>query len=194
MLARFTIRKTDFVASRLAAWVSTAINHNAKMKNSDGLNSYAAHRRPGNLRCLAKTCLITLCVIGCLGLSALAVNRGSWIVRTSIAERKDPAPARAAQTPTPLQLEYITLLPSGCEPAIITRPQGQFVLIVDNYSGYQQPLSLRLDRVAGNRLREAALPAKKRKWRELVDLPPGTYRLTEANNPQWDCQITITAR
>jgi len=43
-------------------------------------------------------------------------------------------------------------------------------------------------------LREVALPVKKRKWHELIDLTPGNYKLTESNNPQWVCQITITAR
>jgi hypothetical protein len=63
-----------------------------------------------------------------------------------------------------------------------------------NRSGLQDDLTFRLDRVGGNRLHEARLPKGRLGWRQLVDLPPGRYAVTEADHPDWVCSVTITAQ
>jgi hypothetical protein len=101
-------------------------------------------------------------------------------------------PHSASQGPAArLEGELVTAHPHGFEPNQIRRPSGKFLLAVDNRSGLSE-LILRLDHVAGARLREVQVPMKKLDWRDLVDLPPGTYRLTEANHSDWSCEITIT--
>lgn len=101
--------------------------------------------------------------------------------------------AQGKPTPAPLQAEVITIRHFGFEPAQITRPQKGFLLILTNFSGYEN-LALRLDRVAGERLREVLLPRNQLHWDEVLDLLPGNYVLTEAAHPGWICRITITAR
>jgi hypothetical protein len=94
---------------------------------------------------------------------------------------------------TKLEVELVTLEPHGFEPAETTRPQGRFVLGIDNRSGLED-IQLRLERVDGGRV--PVLNARKRRlsWREEVDLPPGRYVIREANQREWNCLITITSR
>jgi hypothetical protein len=105
-----------------------------------------------------------------------------------------PAPHTGQSSPAPARVEVqvITVRPRGFEPSNITRPAGIFLLAVDNRSGLDE-LLLRLDREAGNRVHEQRVPRKKLDWRGAFDLTPGHYVLTEANNPDWVCHITITA-
>jgi hypothetical protein len=90
------------------------------------------------------------------------------------------------------EAEIITIRPNGFEPSEITRPKGRFILAVDNRSGVEE-VTLRLDRETGNREREVRVHRKKLDWREVFDLNPGRYTLTEANHPNWVCHITIGA-
>jgi len=91
-------------------------------------------------------------------------------------------------------MESITLTPRGFEPSAIIRPPGAFYIAIDNRSGLQDELTFRLDLVDGRRLRESRLPEGHLEWRQLVDLPPGRYVVTEANHPDWVCFVTITAQ
>jgi len=138
--------------------------------------------------------LTSLVVTGLMALSAVVfaaatVSNWAWFPKTTQAERQ------LAATPTlpRLEAELITLTPRGFEPSQITRPQGQFLLAVDNRSGLYE-VTFRLDRETGNRLHEMSLPTGMLKWRNLVNLPPGNYLLTEARDPQKSCRITITPR
>jgi len=90
-----------------------------------------------------------------------------------------------------IETELITLYQSGFEPREITRPQGPFILGVDNRTGLDG-VELQLNRAGGTRVN--ALQTRKRKisWRDIVDLAPGHYVVSEVNHPEWSCQITIT--
>ena len=46
--------------------------------------------------------------------------------------------AQGQSPQTPLQAELITVTPAGFEPAEITRPQGRFLLAIDNRSGLDE--------------------------------------------------------
>ena len=93
--------------------------------------------------------------------------------------------------PGRFEIEVITIRPAGFEPQEITRPKGPFGLAVENRTGLENVI-LRLDREGGGRLQERQVTRKELNWKQRVNLPPGTYTLTEANNPDWVCRITIT--
>jgi hypothetical protein len=90
-----------------------------------------------------------------------------------------------------IETELVTLYATGFEPLEITRPQGAFILGVDNRTGLEN-IELRLDRDSGGRV--GALQDRKRRlsWRDLIELGPGRYVLSEANHPEWSCIIVIT--
>jgi hypothetical protein len=110
-------------------------------------------------------------------------------------ENSDGQQASAQNVPIPVRFEaeLITLRPQGFEPAEITRPKGTVLLVVENRTGLDT-VNLRLDREVGGRLREVALSRRRAIWRDLNDLIPGQYVLTEATHPNWTCRITITAQ
>ena len=93
--------------------------------------------------------------------------------------------------PDRVEAEVITILPTGFQPSEITRSRGQFLILVDNQSGFDD-LTLRLNKVTGQRLRELKQTMKEKVMKQLEDLPPGEYQLTAAEHPDWVCRITIT--
>ena len=115
-----------------------------------------------------------------------------------------PKDARAVPTNTPsksdqnekagmiVETELIALTPTGFEPAEVTRPAGEFILMVENRT--RQPVSLSLARETGERLHEMKESREEPDWNELENLTPGRYLLTEADHPEWTCSVTITAR
>jgi hypothetical protein len=98
--------------------------------------------------------------------------------------------SHAADGPSTLEVELLTLRPAGCEPAEIVRPKDAFVLFIDDRSGKENS-SLILQRVNGERLRAVNVNRKKSEWNDVLDLSPGTYVLQDTNNPELRCQITI---
>jgi hypothetical protein len=109
---------------------------------------------------------------------------------------KTAPPSAMPQRSRPIanfESELITITPHGFEPREITRPEGRFLLMVDNRSGVAAT-SLALRSEAGQRTREMRIPREEPNWSEAVELPPGRYVLTEADHPRWLCRITITAR
>ena len=102
---------------------------------------------------------------------------------------------RALALPATLQserveAELITILPSGFQPAEITRPRGRFLLAVENRSGFST-VDFRLDAERGNRVFQVNRTWERADWNELLNLAPGRYVLTEASHPEWQCVITI---
>ena len=89
-----------------------------------------------------------------------------------------------------LEVELITLKPEGFEPSEIVRPKGPFVLLVDDRSG-KEGSSLRLQRLLGERLRDVNTTRRKSEWYDLIDLPPGDYVLSDAENATKRCRITL---
>ena len=86
---------------------------------------------------------------------------------------------------------FVTLKPTGFEPAELRRPRGAFLLMVDNRSN-NPDLFFHLDRENGKREHEQQTRKGGRlDWNKYLDLPPGRYLLTEANHPEWVCKITI---
>src|SRR5215813_5321701 len=82
---------------------------------------------------------------------------------------------RAQPAQTRIEVERLNLRPSGFQPDAITRPPGRFLLVVNNLTGKDEDLTLRLDRETGGALILGQVPRDKRRWRDLVDLPTGRY-------------------
>ena len=97
------------------------------------------------------------------------------------------APAKPKLTDSVL----ITIFPGGFNTTQITSPAIPFFLLIENRSGLSE-VSLRLDRLAGNRLRQVTVGREQPDWADLLDLTPGNYVLSEANHGDWICRITIT--
>jgi hypothetical protein len=91
-----------------------------------------------------------------------------------------------------VETELITLRRTGFEPREITRPAGEFLLMVENTTG--QSINLRFLQETGGHLHAVALSREQPDWNELEDLHPGRYLLTEADHPDWTCRVTVTAR
>lgn len=105
----------------------------------------------------------------------------------------DLAPPQQRQKQERVETELITLQQTGFEPNEIRRPQGVFILGVDNRSGLEA-IDLRLVRADGQRLNVLQTRKRKLSWREVVDLAPGQYLLSEANHPDWTCSVVILPR
>ena len=107
--------------------------------------------------------------------------------------KRDVPPSQQRQKQERLETELLTLQPTGFEPDEIRRPQGAFVLGVDNRTGVES-IELRFVRADGQRLAVLESPKRKISWREVVDLAPGQYVLSEASHPDWTCTVTILPR
>jgi hypothetical protein len=109
------------------------------------------------------------------------------------ARLKAPDSAPGQPEPNQLETEIVTITPTGFEPAQITRPQGRFMLAIDNRSGLDQ-VGLYLEREKEGRVNVAFSRKGKLAWRDTLDIPPGVYILRAANDESWRCTISITPR
>lgn len=132
-------------------------------------------------------------VFACAAFAISAAGARAWLMPAP-----DARPATSAQGDAPgdagkprVESEVITLTPTGFSPSEITRPRGRFLVVLDDRSGLDE-VTFILGRANGDRVREARRTKAELIWRQLEDLPPGEYLLTEAGHPEWVCRITIT--
>ena len=92
-----------------------------------------------------------------------------------------------------IEAEVITIYYYGFMPREITRPQGSFILMVDDLSGLPGT-RLQLNRDTGSPVRQMEIRREEPDWTDELDLEPGQYVLSEADHPGWACRITITPR
>jgi hypothetical protein len=134
----------------------------------------------------ATTCCLSTIVFVSFGLTRKSA---------ALPEPKSPkvAVVGAEQNRTTLvESEVVTITRRGFEPVSITRPEGRFILMIENPNW--QLLNLRLSREAGQSLKEVRASRQEPNWNDILDLQPGRYLLTEQNHPEWTCLIIITAR
>ena len=91
-----------------------------------------------------------------------------------------------------MTVEMISVGPEGFEPTSLTRPSGRFLLAINNRSGLDE-LSIQLIREDGKLMQQARVNRKRPKWRSIVNLPAGVYRLTETTQADWVCRIVISS-
>jgi hypothetical protein len=128
---------------------------------------------------------ITL-TLAALVLAALAITA------FGVGTRFSPTPPpQEADAPLDARAEVFTLTPTGFEPAEVTLPAGQYLLVFNNRTGLDE-FALRLDREGHGTVREARPPRRKRAWREVHKLTPGTYVVTETSHPEWSLRLTVT--
>ena len=137
-------------------------------------------------RALISSSIATAVVIAALVIVIASFARSAYL-------KRDAASSPPREKQVRLETELITLQPSGFEPTEIRRPQGAFILGVDNRAGVES-IELQFMRVDGQRLNALQTPKRKVAWREVVDLPPGEYVLTVAHQPEWTCNVTILPR
>lgn len=170
-------------------------NHRRLNKKESGLRNYvrvARHRVVLLLSFIAVAC----CTV--LAFTAWAHNR-RVLARTDISRALSPQAQTSSIPNLPgsgssierMDIEVITIRPTGFERTEITRPKGLFGIAVENRSGLTDVV-LRLDQANGPRLREAQLSMRNLSWKDRFDLVPGRYVLTEASHPDWKCVITMT--
>ena len=124
---------------------------------------------------------------------AIALLSLTTIVLVSAEKRSRKNPVVDQGQKRRIEPVIVTLKPTGFEPKELTRPRGLFLLMVDNRSNNPN-LLFRLDRENGKREHEQQTRnGGKLDWNKALDLAPGRYLLTEADHPEWVCQITITA-
>jgi hypothetical protein len=99
------------------------------------------------------------------------------------------SPTAATQVDT----QVVELNRFGFTPKQINRTVGAHYIYVRNVSGLRN-LTLKLLDQSKTATKQQNLTATSPHWRELVNLPPGTYTLTEPNHPTWTCTITINSK
>lgn len=126
--------------------------------------------------------------------SLTATQDRKLLALTQSATAIKPARLPGNTTDDGIEAELFTILPSGCEPTELRRPEGKFILAIDNRSGLAE-VNLTLTRLSNGRLQhQSRLRKGILDLREVVDLKPGVYRLSEANNPNWEARLTITEK
>lgn len=122
--------------------------------------------------------------------AGIGVKRGWFAVSSS-------GVANNAQQKEEVESELITVSRFGFMPLAIKRPAKDFVMTIVNRSSDPE-LNLTLSRTVGNRPTDKVIDVKLKKgrgnWYANLNLPPGDYEMTEANNPEWKCTITLTPR
>ena len=131
---------------------------------------------------------IVVVVIVPLLIFGYAKSRLTSVVLGTISETSNVEQATNNRT----EVELLVLRSTGFHPAELNRPRGPFLLSLQNYSGDDE-LALVLKHEAGAFTGQIRFQKKQSKLREVIDLAPGRYVLTEAHHPDWICTITITS-
>jgi hypothetical protein len=92
-----------------------------------------------------------------------------------------------------IRTERVTAFSYGLEPEEITRPEGLFMLCVDNRAG-TEALSLQLVSEINGPVLSQSIRKGISGTHKMLNLRPGRYLLTEDSHPEWACTITITPR
>jgi hypothetical protein len=119
--------------------------------------------------------------------TALVVTAFGMRARFATAPLTQEAPTSDAR------VEVFTLTPTGFEPGETTLPAGEYLLVFNNRTGLDE-FALRLEREGRGTVSEAHPPRRKRDWRQMLRLTPGTYVITETSHPEWTLQLTVTPR
>ena len=155
-------------------------------------------RRTSFSKALPATILLILlsavsAVFGAMTWFAPAVRVEHTTAQAADTDRGTARDERPVNREKVIEGETVTLTPRGFEPSEIVRSGGHFALNVDNRSGLKA-VTFILSRQTGHKLREVRVKEGKLNWREVVNLPPGQYRLSEVSRPDWACRIEVSPR
>jgi hypothetical protein len=147
----------------------------------------------------------TLFTVAALIITALVVSARAWLkpltkttdLRAPTAKTVEPASLSATTTAGVATVQkrldalIIKLRRTGFEPSALTLPKGRFLLAFDNHTG-EDEIIVQLKQETGNKLHEVRMPRGNVRWRQALDLHPGSYRLSVVDRPEWVCRLTIT--
>jgi len=133
---------------------------------------------------LSRKITLTLGVLVLAALAATVFGVGRRFSPAQPQQQEDEAPRDA-------RAEVFTLTPTGFEPAEVTLPAGDYLLVFNNRTGLDE-FELRLDREGHGTVRQKRPPHRKRVLREMLKLTPGSYVVTETSHPEWSLRLTVT--
>lgn len=136
--------------------------------------------------------VLAVCVFGFSILASANLFRNGRMHEMAASIEVSTTKAELEKRHALIESEIVTATRRGFAPAVITRPQGKFILMIDNRSGGD--LRFHLSRETGEQLHEIRSSQEQLDWNEVLDLQPGRYVLTTPDHPQWTCVISITAR
>lgn len=147
---------------------------------------------PFSLHWLSKRSLLTVGLILVVTLTTLAFGLRTLKRTPAAVIPSTPLtiPIAEAQPKEKAEAELITLRLTGFEPRVINRTKGKFLLAVDNRSSIQE-VTFTLNREKAEKLHEVKFQKGGISWRQMVNLSPGKYVLTEASHPEWICYLNI---
>ena len=132
--------------------------------------------------------LVAVLVLGASGIGITHLAKG---YRRSVASSTTTSLVPAfVQHEGATQEITLRLNPDGFAATELMRGAGPFQLSVDNRSGVEE-LTLILSTSNGTQVRELKVPPGGGDWSEVLDLVPGSYRLTEAEHNDWVCSINV---
>jgi len=117
---------------------------------------------------------------------------------SALARYSNPEAGQATEIPqrgSPqenVEVELVSIRPTGFAPEEIVRPSGRFLLALDNQSGLRQ-LIFRLEREGSPRVAEIRV-GRKTEFSRILDLPAGVYFVREVNHPDWILRLRLTSR
>lgn len=140
--------------------------------------------------------LFSLLLIVLGSLVGLSATQRVWLMHAAEIRHatrsvsQEPNDVSISTPGTRVEVEEIAIGPNGFEPAEITRPVGRFILVI-SIPGGSQDLTLRISNELGSRLNEVRIQQNQMRWADSLLLLPGRYTVTEANHPNWVCNIVI---
>ena len=144
-----------------------------------------------------KIVLVSVCAFVCVGGATVGARRllapPTAVTEAAVASVSGSALPQQEEGAAALEAVVVNLRPEGFEPAELTLAAGEYLFVVNNRTGLDE-FALRLEREGQGTMREARPPRRKRNWRQVLQLTPGTYVLTETNRPEWTLRVIVTPR
>jgi hypothetical protein len=152
-----------------------------------------------------------VCVLAAVAVLVLTASANAWRLSRAIYSSTPvpvsnarssvvkAAPNALSSVPSPLEVEVVTVRPTGFEPSQITRPPGPYILLIENRSGLDYvTLNLSYLTVPSNPLTKAfptsifqvQMPRGQMDWTTVIPGTPGQYSLKESNHSNWSCSVS----
>ena len=142
--------------------------------------------------------LLAFAAISMISMISVSFYEVVWSARTRESEPKSANVVNSTgrgnvltrtQEPRDLTALVFAVRATGFDPDEFTVSAGRYLIVVQNRSG-RRDLIFRLDRENGERLHEVRPVG--RNWQRQFQLQPGKYVLSEAEHPEWRCEINVT--
>jgi hypothetical protein len=116
------------------------------------------------------------------------VAGGNEIGAETQSERLDTNPSARKEERIPVLILNIDR--DGFGRRSLEIPVRRFFLVLRNGTGLRD-LAVSFDRVSGEKIKDVSLQSRRMRTATLMDLGPGSYKLSAVNHPDWTFEITI---